>query len=62
MTPRYLRVEPDRKETLSAAVASGMLALGVGVVAFYLMRLFLSREAVSPAGDTDRTDLGARRG
>lgn len=59
MTPRYLRNEPRARENVAAALVSGMLAAGVGLVAFYFVRLLLSREA---AGQEDREPVGAPRG
>lgn len=44
MSRRFLRRKPDRKETTSAAVVSGVLAAGVGLVTFYFVRLFLARD------------------
>ena len=46
MTPRYTRVPPDRAEEARAAIVSAALGVGVGLVTFYLARLFLSREAM----------------
>jgi hypothetical protein len=55
VSPRYIRNEPDRRETAAAALASGMLAAGVGVLVFYFLRLFLARDVASSAG-VDTTD------
>ena len=44
MTPRYIRMEPDRSDNVKAAVVSAALGAGVGIVAFYFVRLMLSRE------------------
>jgi hypothetical protein len=52
MTTRYVRGEPGRSETFSAAVASVAVAATVGAVTFYLARLLLSRQDVSGPGDT----------
>lgn len=46
MSPRYLRNEPDRKENITAALISGILAAGVGLVTFYFTRLILARDSV----------------
>lgn len=43
---RYVRRRTGRREDVTAALTSGILAAGVGLVSFYLTRLFLSREAV----------------
>jgi hypothetical protein len=51
MTTRYVRGEPGRSETFSAAVASVAVAAAVGAVTFYLARLLLSRQDVSGPGD-----------
>jgi len=44
MRKRWIRLEPDRKDDAAAAVLAVTLGLGVGAVAFYLVRLFLARE------------------
>lgn len=44
MSPRYIRMEPDRSDNVKAAVVSAALGAGVGIVAFYFVRLVLSRE------------------
>lgn len=41
---RWVRLEPDRKDSAAAALLATTLGLGVGAVAFYLVRLFLARE------------------
>jgi len=55
MKSRYLRLEPGRKEKLSAALVSGAVAAGVGLVTFYFAKLLLSREAVSEPREEDVT-------
>lgn len=50
MKRRFVRREPERKDTLAAAVVSGVLAAGVGVVAFYFVRLILAREEMGDSG------------
>jgi len=44
MRRRFIRREPDRKETAAAALVSGVLAAGVGLVTFYFVRLLLARD------------------
>lgn len=44
MSPRYIRTEPDRSDQTKAAVVSAALGAGVGIVAFYFIRLMLTRE------------------
>jgi hypothetical protein len=51
MRRRYVRGEPGRRETLAAAFVSGALGVGVGLVAFYLARLLLSRDVVGGSRD-----------
>ena len=46
MKRRYVRREPEPKDTIGAAMLSGALALGVGLVSFYFVRLLLAREEV----------------
>lgn len=44
MSPRYIRMEPDRSDNAKAVVVSAALGAGLGIVAFYFVRLMLSRE------------------
>jgi len=44
MKRRWLRLEPERKDTAAAALLATTLGLGVGMVTFYLVRLLLARE------------------
>ncbi len=53
MSPRYIRNEPSSRENLAAALISGAVAVGVGVVAFYLVRLLVAREAIGGSGEQD---------
>jgi hypothetical protein len=48
MSPYYVRKDPGLRENLGAGLASAGLALGVGAVTFYLLRLFLAREPLEP--------------
>ena len=51
MTNRWLRREPDRREQATAVgIALGVAAVAAGV-AFYLTRLFLTREEMAPLDD-----------
>lgn len=59
MSPRYLRNEPGAKENATAALISGFLAAGVGLVVFYFARLFLARESVVDGKEVARRDGGA---
>jgi hypothetical protein len=43
---RFVRREPERKETAGAALVSGVLAAGVGLVTFYFVRLLLARDDI----------------
>ena len=57
---RWVRNDPDRRETLGAGLVAGAVAAGVGVVTFYLARLFLAREPLdAPPGPP--SDDGAER-
>lgn len=59
MSPTYIRNRPDRKENAAAAVASAVLATGVGLVTFYLVRLFLARDTVVEVSAAERGDAGS---
>lgn len=59
---RWLRLPPERGDTLGAALISGALGAGVGLVSFYLARLFLAREPLDgPPGPPARRDRGDGR-
>lgn len=53
MRRRFIRREPKTKETAAAAFVSGVLAAGVGLVTFYVVRLLLARDET--AGDGAQT-------
>jgi hypothetical protein len=57
MSRFYRRRPPGPRENLGAALVATGLALGVATVSFYLVRTFLSREALEPlprpAGKSD---------
>lgn len=50
MRRRYVRVPPEKKDTVAAALVSGAVAACVGAVTFYLTRMLLSREELGPRG------------
>ena len=50
MSPRYIRVPAERRDTVAALLASGAVAACVGAVTFYFARLLLAREALAPEG------------
>jgi len=62
MRTRYVRNEPDRRENLAAALVSGAVAAGVGIVTFYFARLLLSREALTTgeSGQSEDTLLESK--
>ena len=47
MSPRYIRTPPDRAQEVTAAAISAALGVGVGLVAYYFVRLMLSREPLA---------------
>lgn len=47
MSPRYIRTPPDPRDEVAAAAISAALGLGVGLVAYYFVRLMLSREPLA---------------
>jgi len=53
VSPRYLRNEPSSRENLVAALISGAVAVGVGVLTFYLARLLVAREALGGSDEED---------
>lgn len=54
MSPRYVRTAPEPKDDVAAALASAALGVGVGLVAFYFMRLMLAREPLAGAREGAR--------
>jgi len=58
---RYIRNAPTRGENFRAALASAAVALGVGVTAFYLTRIFLSRDPL-PRKNERPPGLGQKEG
>ena len=57
MRTRYLRTEPGKRETWSAAAVSLAVAAGVGAVTFYLTRLILAREAIRLPVEAESEDV-----
>ncbi len=53
MKKRWIRLRPERRDTAAAALVATTLGFGVGMAAFYVVRLFLAREPL------DRGDGGA---
>ena len=60
MTKYYRRKQVGTQENLRAGLISGALATTVAAATFYLVRLFLSREAMEPGADS--RDLAPRAG
>jgi hypothetical protein len=48
VTRRWLRLEPGRRENLTAAGIAFGAAAAVGAVVFYFGRILISREEVTP--------------
>ena len=48
MSPYYVRRTPGLRENLEAGLVAAGVALGVGAVSFYLLRLLLAREPLEP--------------
>ena len=46
MSRRWIPAPAEPKDTVAAALVSGALAAGVGVVTFYLVRTILARESL----------------
>jgi len=44
MSPYYVRKTPGLKENLEAGLVAAGVAVGIGAVSFYLLRLLLARE------------------
>jgi hypothetical protein len=51
MSPRWLRLEPGRRENLLAAGVALGAAAGAAAVVFYLGRILISRERVYRLGE-----------
>ena len=54
MSGEWIRVPPERGDTARALLTAGVVAAGAGVVTFYLTRLLLARERLSPEGSLGR--------
>lgn len=50
MSARWIRIPPEPRHDVAAAVVAGAVALGVGLAAFYLTRLLLAREPLPGEG------------
>ncbi|MFQ5536788.1 MAG: hypothetical protein ACE5GJ_04980 [Gemmatimonadota bacterium] len=53
MRRRWIRLKPGRRENAMAAMAAGVVAVGVGAVAFHVTRLLLAREPLSGGSHGD---------
>jgi len=60
MKTRYIRRPPKREDDLAAAAVSVALAAGVGAVTFYVVRMLLSRDVVSPPAEREKLDAPPR--
>lgn len=49
MKRRWVRVTASRADNMRSGLAAGMLAAGVGIATFYVVRLVLARE---PLGES----------
>lgn len=64
MRTRWLRTEPEARDTLAALVVAGAVAIGAGATTFWLVRTLLAREPMAgaaPPGAGAR-DRGADEG
>lgn len=52
MKRRFVRRQPEVRDTVGAALVSGAVAVGVGLVSFYFVRLLLAREEVGESRPT----------
>lgn len=50
MSGEWIRVPPERGDTVRSLLAAGVMAAGAGLVTFYLTRLLLARERLSSKG------------
>ena len=53
MSTRYGRGRPSQKDSAAAAVVSVAIGAAVGAVTFYLTRLFLTRQDLTPSSLLD---------
>ena len=44
MSARWIRTPPEPSDEVAAALVAGAIAVGVGLAAFWIARLFLARE------------------
>jgi hypothetical protein len=59
---RWLRLRPSRGENARAASAAMVIGAGVGAVAFYVLRILMSRDAIRPLSRVDGGDDAASDG
>ncbi len=61
MSVRYGRGRPSKKDSAAAAVVSVAIGACVGAVTFYLTRLFLTRQDLTPGSllDPPKSSAGA---
>jgi hypothetical protein len=62
VSPRWLRLEPGRRENLLAAGAALGAAAGVAAVVFYFGRILISRERVYRLGELEAEEREAEEG
>ncbi|HSW31058.1 MAG TPA: hypothetical protein VLH75_16355 [Longimicrobiales bacterium] len=53
MSAHWIRTPPEPRDDVAAALVAGALAVGVGLAAFWITRLFLARERL-PEGPAER--------
>ena len=44
MSARWIRTPPESRDDVAAALVAGAFAVGVGLAAFWITRVFLARE------------------
>ncbi|MHB1192749.1 MAG: hypothetical protein ACYC6F_06845 [Longimicrobiales bacterium] len=64
MSARWIRTPPEPHDDVAAALVAGALAVGVGLAAFWITRLFLARERLpeEPAERLRTRSVGAPEG
>lgn len=64
MSQEWIRVPPEPRDTLAVGVVASVVAAGVGLATFYLLRTFLAREPLKgsppPGPLRERRDDGGR--
>jgi hypothetical protein len=61
VSPRYVRNRPRLGDDVAAALVSGALGVGVGLVAFYFVRLVLAREPMESSSTSGPEETGPER-